>query len=268
MGRLVKALCLIRFDEPPVNTGAGPQLPTYLCEVLDPCVIGSVLYTSANYSHAPKTLEKIFIRGQYIPRSCVYGLELRTADKVQDSLVKVLIGNTDSSAVKSDCATYSRYRAMMCSDAWWLSGIYNGGYASVESIQAYMDRAFKSLNDQLRMLGTDWDGNPTNVSGVEYSAEVCVQFRAAWLIFPLCLIVGTLTLLVAMVVSGFASGREEIIWKSSVIPHLFYGVEDQYTHESSELPRATELERAAKNMRADFGVAERGWRFNVVNSKD
>lgn len=103
---------------------------------------------------------------------------------------------------------------------------------------------------------------------MEYSTEVCVQFRAAWLIFPLCLVVGTLALLVAMVVSGFAGGRKEIIWKSSVIPHLFYGVEDQYTHESSELQRAAELERAATNMRVDFGAAERGWRFNVVNSKD
>lgn len=142
----------LRLDEPP-NTGAGPQLPTYLREALDPCVIESVLYTSSNYSLAPKP--HVFIRGEEIPARCAYGFEWRTAAEVLRSLVKVLIGDTDSSAVKSDCAMYSSYRAMMCTDAWWLSGIYNGGYASVVSIQAYMDRAFKSFNDQLRMMGTD-----------------------------------------------------------------------------------------------------------------
>ncbi|KAJ0108508.1 hypothetical protein J7T55_002112 [Diaporthe amygdali] len=237
-------------------------------EVLDPCVIDGVFYTSANYSFAPGGL--FDIRGHVAPQRCIYGFHDGWASALTSAgrLEKIMIGDTDSSTVKSDCSPYLGYSAMMCTEAWWLSAIYNGGHASIESIRNYMDSAFNSLNGQLRMLGTDWNGNPTNVSGTEYSTKVCVQFRAAWLIFPLCLVMGTLALLIAMVVSGFAQGQKEIIWKSSILPHLFYGVEDQYANVNSEIADVEELERAAQNMKADFSVADRGYRFRVISSKE
>lgn len=237
----------------------------WVLEVSDPCVIDGVLYTVTNYSLAPGGMSKI--PDLTVPRRCVYGLDYswHRALDVQHSLAGVFLGGTESLPMNELCAPYSNYSAIMCTSAWWLSGVYNGGNASTKSIQNYMDRALKSLNDQLRMLGTDWDGNPTNVSGTAYTTKVCVEFRAPWLIFPLCLVAGTLALLISVIISGFVGGRKEVIWKSSVLPHMFYRVENRKIRDNADLASSKELETAAKKVVVDFSVAEHGWGFHTVD---
>lgn len=237
----------------------------WVLEVSDPCVIDGILYTATNYSLAPGGMSKF--PDLTVPLRCVYGLDYPwyRALEAQNSLAGVFLGGTGSLATNEICAPYSNYSGMMCTGAWWLSGIYNSGNASIVSIQNYMDRGLKSLNNQLRMLGTDWDGNPTNVSGIAYTTKVCVQFRAPWLIFPLCLVAGTLALLTSVIISGFVGGRKEVTWKSSILPHLFYRVENQVTRDNADLASSKELETAAKKVVVDFSVAEHGWGFHAVD---
>ncbi|KAI7775559.1 hypothetical protein LA080_006570 [Diaporthe eres] len=162
------------------------------------------------------------------------------------------------------CKKPANYTAMVCPRTWWLSGIYNGGNASVASVDAFMKRGFDSLTAQLRTIGEDWDGNKTMAIGTSYETAVCIQFRWEWLLYPLAVVLGTLILLLAIISSSGSSGRNrEVIWKSSILPLLFYGLEDGERKAGTELESEGALKKTANPLRVRLTPDDDGWRLHT-----
>lgn len=207
----------------------------WCCTFVDPCVIDRVVYTntSANLSSVPGGTTAV--GNSTVPLRCLYGFAFPwyRALFAQSDLWKT-IGNNDN---RNRCLPAGNYTSMVCSGTWWLNNMFNGGNASIDSIREVMKRGFRSLSAQLRMVGTDWHGNPTNASGVAYDTVVCVVFRWEWLIYPLVLVVGAPVLLLLLLASnsGISRSRKQVIWKSSVLHFLFYGLDDRFRDQGSQL---------------------------------
>lgn len=245
-----------------VHTDSGAQDDSCtFCTILDPCVVDGVVYTntSANLSSVPGGTT--IVDNTTVPLRCLYGFGFPwyRALMVSGQLWET-IGSSDD---ENRCLQMGNYTSMVCSGTWWLNGVFNGGNASIASIKEFMTRGFDSLSSQLRMMGTDWDGNPTNAPGTAYDTVVCVVFRWEWLLYPLALVIGAAVLLLLLLASnsGMAGSRKGVIWKSSVLPFLFYGLQDQFRDQTSELAYQEELKGAAKALRTRFSPGDDGWRF-------
>lgn len=241
---------------------------TWTCGFSDPCIIDNIVYTvgssSANFSSVPGALTRV--RNTIGPTRCLYGFSGRWYEALyfESSLLNV-IGSTN---MEDTCKQFSNYTDMMCSYSWWLNGIFNGGNASISSISAFMDRGFNNLSAQLRTIGTDWDGNLLTVSGAVYETDVCIKFRGEWLIYPLVMVVGTMLLLLFVVISssGLLGFKKEATWKSSVLPFLFYGLEDRHRKGDPGLASQGQLLDAARDVRVRFNAGDDGWRLHSVQS--
>lgn len=126
----------------------------------------------------------------------------------------------------------------------------------------------------LRPLGStlyydDWYRAATNgtqllAHGVVYANKVCVRFDWQWLMFPAVLIVIAALLLMAVILREGARDQQRPIWKSSILPLLFYGFPDGAVVGNQEPVDAEALFATAKslsvhlNTRTEHG-SEVGW---------
>lgn len=120
----------------------------------DPCVVDGTLYTntSPNFSSVPGGL--ITYSNITAPKRCFYGFGYYwyRALYVQQSIFKILVPNG-----ADECLPLLNYTSMICRQNWWFSGILNGGNATTATINSFMQAGFKSLTNQWRNIGTDWD---------------------------------------------------------------------------------------------------------------
>lgn len=99
----------------------------------------------------------------------------------------------------------------------------------------------------LRPLGStlyynDWTHNAQSLAhGAVYSTEVCINFEWRWLMFPSLLVVIAAFLLLAMIWIEGHRHQQRPVWKSSILPVLFYGFSDRLSADSCEAVDAEEL---------------------------
>lgn len=237
-------------DPVPLNYGSNNTEQGYSTDVddliyyafSDPCIIEGTVYTNANISQAPG--DRITIRqindGEITgPKLCLYGASYGAISALRD----VLDGSTFNMPTSGDidpgqCVPNFDHTEMSCSFTWWLEPLFNGGNASFDSISAVMSRMADAITNQLRMNGTDWYGNPSNVTGTAFQTVVCTQFQWGWLLFPAGVVLASAVLLIATAWRSSSSSRWGKVrsnrgglrglpvWKSSILPLLFYGLED------------------------------------------
>lgn len=209
---------------------------------LDPCIIEGTVYTNANISQAPG--DRITIRQSNDsdvtgPKLCLYGVSNGAIAALSMGLEMSafnMLTFDDETITGSPCMPNIDYTEMRCVRNWWLEPLFNGGNASFDSISAVMSRMADAITNQLRMNGTDWYGNPSNVTGTAFQTVVCTQFQWGWLLFPAGVVLASAVLLAATAwrsssrwrkVRSNRGGLQGLpVWKSSILPLLFYGLED------------------------------------------
>lgn len=242
---------------------------------LDPCVIEGIVYTNANMSQFPG--DHITIRpgnGSEItgPKLCLYGASLRSMYALSDVLESSAFNKVDFDAEPfSSCLPNIDHTEMKCRSMWWLEPLFNGGNASLDSVSAVMRRMADSITNQLRMNGTDWYGNPSNVSGTAFQTVVCTQFQWGWLFFPAGVVFASAVLLVATAWRSSSRWRKGCsnngglqmlpVWKSSLLALLFYGLEDGARLKDVPV-EDKEMVGLAEEMVARLSFTENGLRFH------
>lgn len=236
-------------DPVPLNLGTNATRVGILFEdydllyyaFLDPCIIEGTVYTNANISQVPgehitmRWLDDSEVTG---PILCLYGVPSTSLVSLAGSLQTSGLaqpGEDDYSL--NACVPNIDYTSMKCPSTWWLEPLLNGGNASFESISAVISRMADAITNQLRMNGTDFYGNPSNVTGTAFQTVVCTQFQWGWLLFPAAVVLASAVLLVATawrsssrwgrVRANRGGSQVEVpVWKSSLLPLMFYGLED------------------------------------------
>lgn len=108
-----------------------------------------------------------------------------------------------------------------------------------------------SLTNHFRVTGSSNYNDAEHLSVVGRSERwtVCTRFDWQWLLFPIILTVMVVALLVWSI-SGTFGRRAQPVWKSSLLPLLYYGFESGEKEE--EAAQLAELEGRAEKERVVF----------------
>lgn len=222
----------------------------------DPCIVDGVMYSAKNMTNVPGGIVGSPSLG---PGRCLYGISYETASGLIGVIGLIL------SPPGMSCTPTLNHSDMICHANWWLESLYNKRNASFQSISQAMSQMTKSLTDQIRMNGLDWNGTRAFASGTAYRTDVCNHFIWQWLFFPLAVLVGVAILLIAIIVhtTGGTQGRFIPVWKSLILPTLFYGLEEG--KKLRTLEEEEELIKIAKTTRIRFDDSKAGWK--VIEEK-
>lgn len=133
-----------------------------------------------------------------------------------------------------------------------------------------MDKFATIVTNRFRNTGSSND-DPLQAEfakGDVIETAVCTVFRWEWLLLPVILVAITVLLLGCMVAQSL-SQRSQPVWKTSILPLLFYNITDPPTHNYEE-PRAVAdidtLGKRAKKMQDLCGPVNLeilGWRTTI-----
>ncbi|KAI1774869.1 hypothetical protein F4818DRAFT_54350 [Hypoxylon cercidicola] len=189
------------------------------------------------------------------PKHCLYGLGYE--------YVAGLFQMAQQVFTEDQCVPTVNYESIMC-QSWWLGSFWNGRDATLKSVSAVMDGAAKALTNRIRTIGEDYNRVPTRVDGTATQLYVCTDFSWPWLLFPAVMLIGTAALLIAMLIKSSTEGGSPPTWKSSLLPLLVYGFEEQT--KAQNLMEAPQLNELIKGVEVSFRTTADGPRFVPGNT--
>lgn len=222
----------------------------------DPCVIDGVEYSGKanNFSDVPRTATRNFTHvhsnGAYYhaPEECVYTLSAQYVMGMYDWMAQTLFLG---SCAWPDDTNLVDLAEPDCSNQFWLSPLWNTRNASFGSISGAMYDFASAVTNKFRSDGqpnwyTAYDGSHKDLAqGVVYETTVCVAVNWEWLLMPIVLAAMSTLLLGVMIIKSLRDGEQQV-WKSSVLPLLFYGP-GRLTDEMS--PAAADLDELSTESR-------------------
>lgn len=211
--------------------------PGNLTAVQDPCNFEGREYTAeSNYSGMPwsgQRLVPIQVAGTNytIPKVCLYSI-----DRLYAVGMHYFLGET---FFQNGCKwAYDKPGEPQCDPEWWLSPLFNSRQATFETISTAMDKFATIVTNKFRTSGSS-NGDPLQAEtakGIVVETAVCTVFSWEWLLLPIVLVVVTVLLLGYMVAQSLCV-RSQPVWKTSILPLLFYNIKIPQTPTDEE-PRA------------------------------
>lgn len=221
----------------------------------DPCVISDVEYSAANLVNIPRTAGRTFTNISVdgviytAPEECLYKLDGNYGWYMKDFMGSTLFRGTCYIVNPSITDAW-------CED-WWLSPLYNSLNATFETISDAMDQFAEVVTNKMRTSGsTNYDMFQRDEAlGVVTRMTICTSFDWQWLSLPLSLVATTAVLLILTVLQNIKEHRQPV-WKSSVLPLIFYGIDVRSMSSDSEEPRPVadldQLDEQASRMTVRF----------------
>ncbi|KAF6818882.1 hypothetical protein CPLU01_13171 [Colletotrichum plurivorum] len=218
-----------------------------------PCLLDGVEYSLHNTSQPPpEKTELVNVDGttHAVPEACIYGLYKPWAEGFSEFVASEILNGT--------------YHAELGRGRWWLESLGNNGNTSLAYVTDTFDRIATTVTNIFRETGTKdrasflkglyyWNG----VSRVDDLAvgsvigtTVCTRFDWRWVLLPIVLVCATAILLLAAIVQSWREPNLPV-WKTSVLPLIFYGVGSSDGGTSSALD-LDELRAHAESVTARF----------------
>lgn len=204
---------------------------TSLEAVQSPCLVDHTVWTKDNLSSTidkqnllllqadpgPNRTRHFKVENTTAPTECIYGMDIMTWQEVMRSMITTTF---NGSCYAWSLPSLDVDTEIDCYNSNWLSSFFddNGITTSdiFERFQAFADR----LSNKIRMGLLD---NPAYMFGQTVQTTVCVNIGYAWLVFPTVLVCITTGLLAWTVFWNWRRRGSEIVWKTSILPFLFYG---------------------------------------------
>ncbi|KAI1741519.1 hypothetical protein F4680DRAFT_415625 [Xylaria scruposa] len=180
------------------NTDGSPIGEEHLL-ILQPAIDGSLPFIVTNMTS---------------PRACVYGMDF-TAKIQLESFISRQIFNGSYSINNTPPGVV----ALEAADGEWLTSFYkNNGTTTAEII----DQVTTFTDNFSNKLRTGLISNSDLIRGEALATTVCASIHYKWLFFPAILVALTSGLLCWTLVQNYRHRRNELSWKSSTLPLLFY----------------------------------------------
>lgn len=217
----------------------GPLAPDEMdnyTAIIEPCAVGSRFYDRTNFSLARGGSTSDVYLGEdllrAVPDQCVlkvpisWGSAFRREGLVtlSDRCIPIVTIGIDPDA---------EYPSTECSNRW-LNPLFNKGNASFESISATFDSIALAVTTRMRVIGKDDAANPLMAEGQTMETRVCIHVSWYWLILPGVLATLAILLLTGTVVQSYLHRKMYPVWKSSLLPSLFYGLRSSLQHEEHQ----------------------------------
>ncbi|KAH7077370.1 hypothetical protein FB567DRAFT_535119 [Paraphoma chrysanthemicola] len=250
----------------PVNVSGEGHVGMFI----SPCFINGVRYDIPESSSTKPSSIGLSEATSALPAQCYYSVPrwIFMTMAIQDWFDDLLVGNCSIATNQGDSA---RVRSWALCDGglgarWWLSGFYNRGNATFDSISTIMDGVATAITDSLRLGSIAQYGLNVNntVNGTVWRSDVCTEFNWRWLLFPASLIVLTLVSLVSIMAASAYDVHKTPVWKSSILPFLYLRRSEMFT----DLP-SDSLQEMKKAAREEQVVLRRGDedRWQLVKTK-
>ncbi|KAJ3956047.1 hypothetical protein N0V92_007412 [Colletotrichum tropicale] len=209
-----------------------------------PCVINGRNYT------AEAQAGSLNITTFWAPDAaeCIYSVAPAFADGLSSFL---------NEAFNETC-TFSAFQDgnLWCKNNFWLSELWYRGNATVELVSGrFADIATAVTNQLRRGLGRQ-EGSVSGVEGQALQYVVFVVIDKGWLAFPAVLLGLEAVLLGMMIARSWRFRGEEAVWKSSVLPLIFYKSQfagsGEIVASGERLMTVKEMTAEARNIRVKF----------------
>jgi hypothetical protein len=138
----------------------------------------------------------------------------------------------------------------------WLQPIYSDAAANLSSVSKVFSDLAQAMTTHLRQSGN----NSTRAQGIVWTNQTCVHVVWPWITVPAVLIVASFIFLTIVVTMSRSHARENA-WKSSALALLFHGFDHETQQTFGPLHSGSNMTRAAKTIKVEFGPTNSGWKF-------
>ncbi|KAF9878471.1 hypothetical protein CkaCkLH20_03963 [Colletotrichum karsti] len=239
-------------------------------EFTDPCFFKNQWWTASNitmassYQHKTPTADdnafnqltwRLNGKMAKIPTKCSRMISAETYGSIQKFIDTNIKASCSVSGTDDDLKR--GLKTVDCGDKWWINSVFNDGQASLTSVDAAFDDMATAITSLIRVNGLSYDRKPHAYAyGSINQGAVCIKASWPWLIYPGSLLVLTMALFMTTYVTSMMERRERPVWKSSVLPLIFYYIKseganlrdtDAGGNKQVCLLQLLELEEVAKN---------------------
>jgi hypothetical protein len=214
--------------------------------VHSPCLVNGEEYNFDNFSQKTEPTKKsspVEIDGKNytVPNQCIYSMGFTYSQALssfmEDTLFEGVCMPTSFVGSPADCG-----------NKWWLRPLHNASY---EDLDETLDKFTTAITNNFRKQASLGSGmaEKDKVTGTVNETSICTVFDWRWVLLPAGLMVVTVALLVHVVVQSYTNTTLPI-WKTSLLPLLFYG-----PNVTNDLTRETdldELQRGAGKIKVEF----------------
>lgn len=259
----------------PLGTDQDPR-PNYTA-VRTPCIIDNTEYDAESLDNIPRVPGHQFVqvntsdnRSYAAPAECVYRMDYEYAYKINVFIENSLMSEGSYCGVNTGTPTGWWNATILCGvndqkgnlvpgNRWWLAPLWNGGVATPQSLSSSAEKLATAVTNHIRTTGGQIH-NYENIQrewayGVAQQTTVCAVFQWQWLLMPLGLLILGSGLIIAIIIHSLRTGPwGQRIWKTSVLPFLFYRIDDYPWKQVDPRPAMGlgEMEDLAKNIRVRF----------------
>jgi hypothetical protein len=244
-----------------------------------PCKIGESLYTSENISLASGPSIKVpatssILPGQLVPKACFYEFGGGYSTGIV-GFYRDLLNGSCTTAVTGLKHNFD------CGGAFWLEAFPAEMKATFESISQVAEVLAASLTNRVRNVGKGSGALSAEVAGrltdSEYAASpagrtegqvnrttICVIINWYWIAFPASLLfLSALAVLLAIVMDIGARGNGVPVWKSSLLPLLFHGLNQAPSNQYDGVTKTLELDEMTEKSKQMMVMLEHGGMYKT-----
>ncbi len=225
-----------------------------------------------------------------VPVCCLYQIDPTIQGTLHDFLTNLLQGNITP-----------LFRAYRGPDI--LHKMYNNSYTSFSLVNDIFRNISDGITSNIRQTGNVTSGAFGSIPvlkntsdfifagnqlavGTVFESDICLQIRWGWLSYPAFIITLAVVFIVCTILDGSihtarpgnGESQESIqgphsmfrptgVWKSSVLPLMFHGLEDQALRGANPLRLVSEAElnEVAKGMKARLMQGKDGWKLTKLD---
>lgn len=191
-----------------------------LASIQSPCLINNTVYTTSNFSSYPDT-EPVQIMSPLdwpnspsvqVPSQCLYKME---------GFFPVIFGQFFETEVFNATCQASRDN-VGCTGSPWNTQFYNASDGGLEQISSLFDDISESLTKEFRRgLGRE-ENSTDQVLGQSYVTKSLYITQWKWLSFPIIFMIVEIILLLWVIVRSMRRRGTEMVWKSCILPIMYY----------------------------------------------
>lgn len=256
--------------------------------VKEPCWLDDVAYYRSNFSLLTSSTRPNNATGAYAFETVLldddgggrrnYSVPLDCLYKMPGPTTYALKVYMDTNLFQGQCFYYiGDSTALDCGDEWWIEPLQQQGNASVATVAAVVANLATAATNMFRPVGASlyydewWDTTDHVARGQVYMTAVCVRFQWRWLVLPAGLLAASALLLLATILAdGLSTMRRRRpprpIWKSSLLPLLYYGFARPPAVELGRAVDVRHLDAKSKKMPVHLSTMDGSVGF-VVDSK-
>ncbi|KAK1847774.1 hypothetical protein CCHR01_09616 [Colletotrichum chrysophilum] len=217
-----------------------------------PCFVEGAEYDLNNISQVPRAdMTSFNINGSdyQVPETCLY--------KVGGTYALALRNFLATDLLQGYCWFPSSAGGVpICQTQWWLAPLYHNLTATFDSVSDSFEKLAAAITTQFRITGTSNEtfsltGYKEAVIGSVLGTTVCTRFDWQWVLLPITLVFATAILLTVAAAQSWTDPAIPV-WKTSILPMLFYNKVDSSHNEGMPTLGLDELQKVAETTKAKF----------------